>query len=171
MQVGFRVDRFLWGCAVLLFGSIAVTGSAQQPAAVQPPSGAGCVLQFQDHYVCNREAFQTRLAAAHTAGVSVARMELFAEHQMQELVQGLGKAEVAKDIKPDLIFELSSVDRSGRIDFGPADVALATLTVYEPVRGGRRRLWVETFDGQEDRPWPGTVVDLIRQFKRNALAQ
>lgn len=113
--------------------------------------------------------FETRLAAARTAQVSVARMELFAQQEMTKLVQSLGKEEVVTGGRPDLIFELSAIDRSGRIDFGPGDFALATLTVYEPVRDGRRRIWVETFDGQEGRPWPGTVVDLIRQFKRNAL--
>jgi hypothetical protein len=30
---------------------------------------------------------------------------------------------------------------------------------------------VETFDGQEDRPWPSIVVDLIHQFRANALHQ
>ena len=160
-----QLNRFVWTCAVLL---VAAPGAKAQQAA---PSSAGCVLQFQDHYVCNREAFQARLAAAHTVQVSVARMELFAQKQVTELVQNLGKTEVVKGGKPDLIFELSSVDRNGRIDFGPNDYALATLAVYEPVRGGRHRIWVETFDGQEERPWPGTVVDLIRKFQRNALGQ
>lgn len=169
MHVAFRQNRCLRICASLLLGAIGC--GAQQPTPPQAPNGAGCVLQFQDHYICNRGVFQARLSAARTVQVSVARMELFAEKEMDELVQSLGKTEIVKGGKPDLIFELSSVDRSGRIDFGPADVALATLTVYEPVRDGRRRLWVETFDGQEDRPWPGTVVDLIRKFKQNALRQ
>jgi hypothetical protein len=170
MDVEFRAKGWL-GCAAVLLSAISPGCLAQQAAPVQPPTGLGCVLQFQDHYVCNREAFQSRLARAQTVQVSVARMELFAEKQMTELVQSLGKTEVVKGGKPDLIFELSSIDRTGRIDFGPADFALATLTVYEPVRGGRRRIWVETFDGQEDRPWPGTVIDLIRQFKHDALQQ
>jgi hypothetical protein len=161
----FRINRSLWACAALL--ASALTAAAQQ----QPPRTAGCVLQFQDHYICNRDAFQVRLAAAKTVQVSVARMELFAGQEMTKLVQGLGKTEVVKGGKPDLIFELSSVDRNGRIDFGPNDYALATLAVYEPVRDGRHRIWVETFDGQEDRPWPGTVVDLIRRFQQNALRQ
>jgi hypothetical protein len=161
----FRMKRSLRACTALLVG--ALSARAQQKA----PSTAGCVLQFQDHYICNRDAFQTRLAAAHTVQVSVARMELFAEKEMTKLVQGLGKTEIVKGGKPDLIFELSSVDRSGRIDFGPNDYALATLAVYEPARDGRHRIWVETFDGQEDRPWPGTVVDLIRKFQQNALGQ
>ena len=158
-------------CSAAFLCCVGTLCVAQQPVAVQRPSGLGCALQFQDHYLCNREAFQSRLARAQTVQVSVARMELFAQKQMTELVQSLGKTEVATGGKPDLIFELSAIDRSGRIDFGPADLALATLTVYEPVRDGRRRIWVETFDGQEDRPWPGTVVDVIRQFKHNALNQ
>lgn len=166
MRAKFRMKKFSFVPAALLLGAVAICG-AQQPALPQAPSGLGCVLQFQDHYICNREAFQSRLARAQTVAVSVARMELFAQKQVTELAQGLGKEVVTG--KPDLVFELSAIDRSGRIDFGPSDFALATLTVYEPVRGGRRRIWVETFDGQEDRPWPGTVVDLIRQFKHNAL--
>ncbi len=155
----------------VLLGMFAMPSLLTSAGQAVQLAAAGCSLQFQDHYLCNREALRSRLAAAHTVQVSVARMELFAEKQMKELVGKLGKDEAAAGSRPDLIFELSAVDRSGRIDFGPADLPLATLTVYEPLPGGRRRLWVETFDGQQDRPWPGTVIDLIRQFRHNALEQ
>ncbi len=138
-------------------------------AAQQHPSG--CVLEFQDHYRCDREGFQQRLAAAHTVRVDTDRLDLFAAKRTRELAQSLGKSVTAQGQQPDLIFDLSPVDRSGRVELSPADVALATLSVYDPLRGtGKRSLiWVETFDGQTDRPWPGTVIELIRKFQKDAL--
>lgn len=138
--------------------------SAQQHAS-------GCTLDFQDHYRCDRDAFQSRLAAAHTVRIDTDRLDLFASRRVQDLVGSLGKTVVAPGQKPDLIFDLSPVDRGGQIDLSPASVALATLSIYDPTHGtGKRRLiWVETFDGQTDRPWPSVVIDLLQKFKEDAL--
>jgi hypothetical protein len=126
-----------------------------------------------EHYLCDAAAFQRRLAKAHAVRVDTDRMDLFGHKQMEKLATDLGKQIAAPGQRPDLIFAIAPIDRSGRIDFGPGDTALATLTIYDPAKGAGRRgiIWVETFDGQEDRPWPTIVVDLIRQFQTNALKQ
>ena len=124
-----------------------------------------------EHYLCDAPAFQSRLAQAHTVRIDTDRMDLFGRKQMEALVTGLGKQVAAPEQRPDLVFDIAPVNRSGRIDFGPGDTAIATLTVYDAARGAGRGglIWAETFDGQEDRPWPAVVVDLIRQFQTNAL--
>ncbi len=139
--------------------------SAQQPAR------PGCTLDFQDHYRCNRSAFQQRLAAAHTVRVDTDRLDLFASRRTQEMLEKLGKTVVPAKQRPRLVFDLAPVDRTGRVELSPADVALATLTVYDTSLGDgpRSRIWVETLDGQPDRPWPSIVVDLLRKFQKDAL--
>ncbi|MGI4853613.1 MAG: hypothetical protein ACRYF4_06145 [Janthinobacterium lividum] len=131
----------------------------------------GCTLDFQDHYRCDLSAFQTRLAASHTVRVDTDRLDLFASRRVQDLIGTLGKTVITSAQRPDLIFDLSPVDRSGQVDLSPANVALATLSVYDPARGSGKRglIWVETFDGTTDRPWPGVVIELLDKFKKDAL--
>jgi hypothetical protein len=126
-----------------------------------------------DHYICDSTAFQHRLALSKTVRIDTDRMDLFGNKQMTELAESLGKKVAAKEQRPDLIFDLAYIDRTGRINVGPADIAIATLSVYDPAKGAGKRglIWVETFDGQEDRPWPSVVTDIIRQFRKNALKQ
>ena len=99
-------------------------------------------------------------------------MDLFAAGEIRRLAPSLGLTVVTGEQKPDLILDLEPVDRSGRIDFGPADVPLATLNIYDPAKGtGRHSLiWVETFIGQQDRPWPSVVKGLLQQFQDHALS-
>ena len=159
-------------CRPTLFTAAVLTMVCSTPASLHAQQAApGCILDFEDHYRCNREFFQRRLQAARTVRVDTDRLDLFAARRTGEVVESLGKAVSAPEGKPDLIFDLSPVDRSGRVDLSPADVALATLSVYDPSRGtGKRSLiWVETFDGQTDRPWPAVVIDLLRNFQRDAL--
>lgn len=137
----------------------------------QQASRSGCTLDFQDHFRCNRDAFQKRLAAAHTARIDTDRLDLFAHKRTQELVEGLGKTIAAPEQRPDLVFDLAPIDRTGRVNLSSAAVALATLTVYDTSMGigARSRIWVETIDGDADKPWPGVVTDLIRKFEADAL--
>ena len=140
----------------------------------QQATGAHCTSDKKvEHYLCDAPAFQRRLAAAPTIRVDTDRMDLFARKEMGKLVEGLGKQIATPEQRPDLIFGIAPIDRSGRIDFGPADTAIGILTVYDPAMGAGRRglIWAETFDGQQDRPWPAVVVGLIRQFQGNALKQ
>ncbi len=123
-------------------------------------------------YKCNRIAFQQRLQHARTVRIDTDRLDLFAAGEMRRLSPSLGLTVVADEQKPDLIFDLAPVDRSGRIDFGPAAVPLATLSIYDPAKGtGRRALiWVETYSGQQDRPWPSVVTELLQQFQDHSLS-
>lgn len=144
---------------------------APASAQVQQVQHAGCILEFQNHYRCDRDGFQKRLAAARTVRVDTDRMDLFARKRTEALVESLGKTLALPEQRPDLVFDLAPVDRSGRIDLSPAAVALATLTVYDTATatGERSRIWVETVDGDADKPWPGIVTDLLRKFQSDAL--
>lgn len=135
------------------------------------PARPGCTLDFQNHYKCNHDAFQQRLAASKTARIDTDRLDLFAHKHTQELVESLGKTIVAAEQRPDLVFDLAPVDRSGRVDLSPAALPLATLTVYDTSlgTGPRSRVWVETIDGDADKPWPGVVTELLRKFQEDAL--
>ena len=158
---------FSVACAALL-----IAGSFSKfPALHAQGHVQGCVLDFQDHYTCDRAGFQRTLNAARTVRIDTDRLDLFAARRTNDLVQSLGKVVAAPGQRPDLIFDLSPVDRSGQVDLSPANVALATLSIYDPTRGtGRRSLiWVETFDGSTDRPWPSVVIDVLQKFKVNAL--
>jgi hypothetical protein len=140
----------------------------------QPAAEPHCTADVKaDHYVCDAAAFQHRLALSKTVRIDTDRMDLFGNKQMTKLAESLGKQVVAKEQRSNLIFDLSYIDRNGRISVGPADIAIATLSVYDPSRGTGKSglIWVETFDGQEDRPWPSVVTDIIRQFRTNALHQ
>lgn len=132
---------------------------------------AGCTLDFQHHYHCERDGFQSRLAAARTVRVNTDRMDRFAQTQTDKLVESLGKTLATPEQRPDLVFELVPVDRTGRVDMSPAAVALATFTVYDTAMGTgpQSRIWVETVDGDPDKPWPGIVTDLLRKFQQDAL--
>ncbi len=162
------VKRLHWIGLLMFSGTMTLNARAQTPA-VQPH----CNLQFQDHYTCDRAAFLKRLDRAHTVRIDADRLDLFGAHAVQELADGLGKQVTGADARPDLIFDLRAVDRSGRIDLGPGDKALATLSIYDPAKGEGNRglIWVETFDGQEDRPWPTVVTDLLRRFQEHALTR
>ncbi len=120
----------------------------------------------------DHNAFQERLQHARTVRIDTDRMDLFAAGEIRRLSPSLGLTVVSGDQRPDLIVDLSPVDRSGQIDFGPADVPLATLSVYDPAKGSGRRglIWVETFVGGQDRPWPSVVAQLLQQFQEHALS-
>ncbi len=96
-------------------------------------------------------------------------MDVYGGKQITKLVEGMGKTLVAPEQRADLIFQLTWIDRSGRIDFGPGDIAVARLNVYDPSRGSGERglVWVETLSGQQDLPWPAMVEQLVHQFQAN----
>ena len=118
---------------------LGLSALAGDTALAQQPARPSCTLDFQDHYHCNRDAFQRRLAAAKTARVDTDRLDLFAHRRVQELVEGLGKTVAAPEQRPDLVFDLAPIDRTGRVELSSAAVALATLTVYDTSTGRRSR--------------------------------
>lgn len=146
---------------VILFSLVAL------PLCAQKAPEPRCTLEKTDYYQCNSDAFQHLLAVSKNIRVDTGRMDSYGRRQMTKLVADLGKQLVAPEQRPDLVFELSWIDRSGRIDFGPGDVAVARLNIYDPSRGqGERGLvWVETLTGQQDLPWPSMVTQLLQQFQ------
>lgn len=147
----------------ILFVSVMLPLSAQN--APQP----GCTLEKTDYFQCNSDAFQRLLAVSKSVRVDTGRMDAFGRRQMVKLVANLGKKLAAPEQHVDLVFELTWIDRSGRIDFGPGDVAVARLNIYDPSRGQGERgfVWVETLTGQQDLPWPSMVTQLLQQFQRH----
>lgn len=133
----------------------------------QQPSTSGCTLERQEYYQCNHDAFQNHLNAAKAVHVDSGRMDVYGRTAVTKLVEGMGKTLVTPSQRADLTFQLTWIDRSGRIDFGPGDVAVARLNVYDPSRGAGERglVWVETLTGKEDLPWPSMVEQLLQQFK------
>lgn len=148
----------------LLFTTLAAAQAQTQPAP-------GCTLSKPDHYACDKDQFLRLLARSTTVRIDTERMDLFGKKQMSNLLSQLGKQTVMPDQHADLVFELSWVDRSGRIDVGPSDVAVGRLNVYEPSRGqgDRSLVWVETFDSGEQTPWPAVTQALIQQFRRDIV--
>ena len=155
-------------CALLSL----LAASSTYPQTVATPGDTHCRPVRDSVYECNREAFQRRLQHARTMRVDTDRLDLYAAGELRRIAPNLGLTAVSGEQKPDLIFDLSAVDHSGRIDFGPADIPLATLSVYDPAKGSGRRslIWVETFIGQQDRPWPSVVTGLLQQFQDHALS-
>lgn len=133
----------------------------------------GCTLEKQDYYQCDRAAFQHQLNLSKTVRVDSGRMDVYGRKQVTKLVESMGKTLVAPEQRADLIFQLTWIDRSGHIDFGPGDVAVARLNIYDPSRGSGDRglVWVETLSGQEDLPWPSMVTQLLHQFQTHLDSQ
>lgn len=144
---------------------------AMVQARAQTPPEAGCTVSSRDHYNCRHDEFAHLLAQAKTVRVSTGRMDLFGKQQMTRLVNDLGKQVVTADQRADLVFELEWIDRSGRIDIGPSDVAVGRLNVYDPLRGegDRGLVWVETFDSGEQTPWPAITASLIQHFRAHLV--
>lgn len=150
-----------------------VFASFMLPLSAQNAPQPGCTLEKTDYYHCNSNAFQHLLAVSKNVRVDTGRMDSFGRRQMVKLVADLGKKLVAPEQRADLVFELMWIDRSGRIDFGPGDVAVARLNIYDPSRGrGEQSLvWVETLSGQQDLPWPSMVTQLLQQFQQHVAGK
>jgi len=151
-------------CWCLLLGVLSVGYVAPLHA-----QHSGCTLERQDYYQCNHDAFQNQLNAVKAVRVDSGRMDVYGRAEVTKLVEGMGKTLVTPSQRADLTFQLTWIDHSGRIDFGPGEVAVARLNVYDPSRGAGERglVWVETLTGQEDLPWPSMVEQLLRQFKEH----
>jgi hypothetical protein len=122
---------------------LAVSNVARVPA--QAPSSQACSLE-KGYYHCDLAAFSRTLKAAWTVAVESRPSSRATDKSLHDLVRSMGKAETAEDA--DLTFVLLKAPDSR----GP--------------NGGQGQLiWVETFDGQPDMPWPTVVYDLIQQFK------
>ena len=139
------------GIVALLCGSV-LTSHGQ----------ARCTMEREEHFRCDRDAFETKLADAKVIRVDAPRADLFAKDRTEQLVAKLGKQVAGPDQRADLTFEVAAVDRNGRMDFGPHDIPLARLNVYDPEH---HLVWVETLDGQAEIPWTADVIELLKRFQ------
>lgn len=151
--------------ALALLGLAICSAVAWSQGSSAPPNDGGCT-RSKSTYTCDWAAFQRLLPHTRSVTVEMQPMDLFTAGQLRKLVGSMGKLVAAQDQPADLTMLLTPVEPSG-IDFGPADRPLAMLQVYQgnSLTGGRKLLWVETFSGQPDRPWPTTAHALISQFE------
>jgi hypothetical protein len=129
----------------------------------QAPSSAACSL-VRGYYHCDLAAFERYLKEARTVAVESRPSDLATNKSLRDLVRALDKTAAAETA--DLTFVLIKAPDAG-IYFGPNDRELASLHIYSRIRqvGRGQLIWVETFNGQPDTPWPTAVHDLIQQFK------
>jgi hypothetical protein len=159
---------------LLLGAMLPLAAVAQAPTSSEQPTGvpspeiestdrAGCVLDHHT-YTCNFGAFHHMFHRSKTIAIEASPRDHAALSQLTELVAALNRT-VAPDGQGELVFTVLPLDHGGVI-IGPGDVDMATLRVYEQGSDGAHGelLWVETYRGQSDRPWPATVYALIRQF-------
>ncbi len=165
-KIALQCCRARWLCiAVALLGTALCAAPVRAQGSSTAPAEGGCTRQ-KDTYTCDWEAFRRVLPHMRSVTVETQPMDLFTAGELRRLADRLGKNVAARGQPADLTFLLAPVEPSG-IDFGPADRPLATLQIYRgnDMTGGRKLLWVETFSGQPDRPWPTTVHALIQQFE------
>jgi len=129
---------------------------AQSPAI-------GC-SNDKNHYSCDKARFTKALNAARVVAVETHPLNQVSAGALERLARELGKS--VQSGSADLIFELGALDPDG-IYIGPNDRELASLRVFQPGPKGERGqlLWVESFIGQPDMPWPMVVHGVILQFK------
>ncbi|HTF69277.1 MAG TPA: hypothetical protein VK638_42025 [Edaphobacter sp.] len=145
----------------LFFALMLGMGTVQAPAAI------GCTADRKDT-TCDWGSFRAKLASAHVVRAEYGDMDRAAGSQLKELAKELGKTVATKDEPADLTFKVQPASFSG-IDIGPADEEILQLLVYS---GGRSQLvWVETYRGQKDRPWPANVHSAIQQFRERVAKQ
>ena|ERR1700734_2689238 len=136
--------------------------SAAYVAAQTPPLVA--CAQVKGEMKCDDASFALALKAAKTVAISSQPVNRASEHALEGLVRDLGKT-VGPD-GADLTFELVRTEQSG-VFYGPGDRELATLRIYAHGAQGERGplVWVETYLGQPDMPWPAVAHQALQQFK------
>jgi hypothetical protein len=138
-----------------------LASAASLPAQVAPL--VACT-QVKGETRCDDASFSAALKAAKTVAVSSQPASPASDHALERLAHDLGKT-VSPDAA-DLSFELVRQEQGG-IFYGPGDRELATLRIYaHGTRGERGPLvWVETYLGQPDMPWPSVAQQALQQFK------
>ncbi len=135
------------------------------PAMAQKPANlAGCVTK-DEQTTCDWYWFHKTLDSSRTVAVESSNMDRSTGAQLRNLATSLGKTIAATEEAPDLILEVSPATVSG-VDFGPADEEILSLNIYSGAESQRKLVWVETYRGQKDRPWPANVHAVIAQFQR-----
>jgi hypothetical protein len=133
-------------------------------ARAQSYAVAGC-SQVNGRYQCDQAAFVKTLAGARTIAVETQPSDRNGDKRLAELATQLGKTTATENA--DLVFRLEKIDPDRSVYYGPNGRELAALRVYShgSQDGHGPLIWVETFIGQPDMPWPTVVHQIIQQFK------
>jgi hypothetical protein len=158
-MTGPRIHRLAL-FTVLLLAITCSSAHAQHPAAATSP---GCGV-LNGVTTCNWHAFHHLLNSAHIIAVEHGNIDRFTGKQLAELAERLGKTVASPDRPGDLTFVVVPASEHG-IDIGPADQPILELQIYSGPTSRGQLLWVETFRGDPDRPWPSSVHSVIEQFE------
>lgn len=146
--------------AFALFSTMAL-GSVSAHAQT---NDAGCVIQH-DQATCNWTAFRKALDTAKTVKADYRERDKSTGMQLKELAQKLGKTIVQDGATPDLTFTVIPAAATG-VDVSSADKEILELHIYAGDNSQEKLIWVETYIGQKDRPWPANVHSTIAQFMK-----
>ena len=143
------------------FLCVALISAASAPA--QSPTLNSCTLD-KGHYACDEAGFAHALKSAKTVAIEAQPFSHASEHALENLVRDLSKT--AQSEPADLTFVLFRPEAQG-LFYGPGGRDLAYLRVYAHGTQSERGslVWVETYSGQPDLPWPAIAHQLVQQFK------
>jgi hypothetical protein len=135
--------------------------------AQTPVSPVACKTE-RGETTCDWYWLRKTLDASHTVKAEYGDMDRATGSQLKDLAKKLGKT-VAKDDEPaDLTFTVAPAALSG-VDIGPADAEILELRVYSDGSSQGKLIWVETYRGQKDKPWPANVHAAIEQFRERLV--
>jgi hypothetical protein len=136
-----------------MFSSVALT--QQDVASCTFDKGA---------YTCNWSAFKDVLQTSRTVAVENEPMDQPTGAQLKELARKLGKTVAVRERRADLTFVVVPADEPG-IAIGPADQEILELKIYAGGNSDGKLVWVESYRGQQDRPWGANVHEAVEQFQ------
>lgn len=160
------VGRGWFALLAAALGLLGVQGAAQMETETTQTTSA-CTLA-KGVYTCDSVRFAKTLNEAKSVAIETHSVDKFAQAQLKDLLaKKLGKTIVSDGSPADLIFILVPLSAAG-VDFGRSDNVLGTLQVYQATPEGRRGglVWVETYSGSQDLPWPAVVNSLTGQFQK-----
>ncbi len=147
---------------VLITMTLAMTGittGAAQTAATD----AGCVIGKKEA-TCNWTAFRAALDSTRVVAVEYGATDQAVGLRLKELAARLGKKVATPEMPGGLTFVAVQPDTTG-VEIGPEDQELVELRIYAGPSSRGRLLWVESYRGPADRPWPTSVQSTIQQFE------
>ncbi|HEX2918839.1 MAG TPA: hypothetical protein VHN81_09975 [Edaphobacter sp.] len=154
--------------SVFLAVSLTLVPFAAAGQSTKDPNLAGCTAK-DGQTLCNLYWLRKTVDTAHTAKAEYGERDRATGAQLKDLAKSLGKSLANPDQPADLTFAIAPAPISG-VDVGPADEEILELKVYSGEDAQRKLIWVETYRGQKDRPWPANVHAAIEQFRKK-LAQ
>jgi hypothetical protein len=149
----------------ICFALVLLTGIAP---AQTTASAVGCTTEHGSTD-CNWYWSRKSLDAAHVVKAEYGNMDRSTGAQLNDLAKQLGKTVAKQDGTADLTFTVTPAAVSG-VDVGPADEEILELRVYAGDSSQGKLIWVETYRGQKDKPWPANVHEAIAQFRSRLKA-